>query len=1172
MVNPATSQRGCVTVPIISPAELSESNFFMRRKRGVDGARPLSGGFFTQDRRKKKFLRRNSDGDINHNSDDGWVTASADEDFDDDEEEVDDNATLLRNASKENGADCARPRTLRFTRDTSILAPEPCPEMAGVPRTGEWQGEPTLLRHRQGGRLEPWEAVRRRRIALPDTPHTAHSIMFLNHQPGETSDFTETLQRNSKGGEKLEQEISVAQGEDTRVDRFPMQFGQWDGVEGYASGTLPSARNIVDGLRRREEENELKSEKKKGDGEKITKERLYKPKCKARPFKCNIKTADDQFSETSNSPNSSSSEANNSTSLLNAKSLEPEQMKSLSNSTESLKSQTQSGLRRRSGNSRLPPLPTLDVTGSSPIGSPPTSPSVDNRSGTLDPALVIEEDVESLAETSSLYDDHVYDVPSEVKARADNDCTSHQSDEDIASFSAEVANLDEPCFTNEPRLEKKDSLEEILPDSPSDASLFDTNSLAYNFYPNNRTTRHGNNKYMKHHSACGDSNTESYIYNGSLFSVVSSDSDAGSALYYHRDKFASDKEQHLRNNPAAILRSRLKTGDGSIYGRPIIFMMGGKPIVFSESSPYQTDNESVAKESLLNDSVSMSFRQDPERGYKPQPVTMPVMESSPLTVDVGKEHNFSCVPQAPHTVDVSSFQCDCENCHNMCSMCPDSTRLVPLDPSTKLKLWDLRLICLNREENQYSTYPPRRPTLDDRGVGPLDAADSLHYISTTSSKRGSRVFRHRSDVSTDQYVTRKINRLLRAPVITLAELPPMPSEMSSPTDVKDPAPPATQEALDFPTAGLRSLYRSFLGEEDSESSPQVEAGWSMYPTKQETLDASSVKPVVPACLNPYRSVMATDTAMETATYPAIFAKKEDKIQLNGWRKFFTQKISQADRAWPGSGTDEDAILSGCPKPLPVDWPFMTESNLFKGGAESGDETDDSVYIYKPLGFFGMYGWGRGRSEGEESSSSNISSDDVGLKRNHHYCKRRRGHHHHHHHRAQRHLGPAFDKSHVNSLLLKKKISDTRSNGGTTNSADDKQEFPEPHTSPGVALMTSDGDEDSSSIYNASIRSGASSSVYYGGTSNLSTSTSLSNLQNTNNNNIDGISGGSSSDSNNKMSLVSSKSLLPGKSSGKIRKSGTDRSGNQVIWGDASIVDWRRQAAKFRDNNFITLIL
>ncbi|GFR85095.1 hypothetical protein ElyMa_004164400 [Elysia marginata] len=1198
LANSASNQRGCVTVPVISPAELSESNFFMRRRRGVDAttARPLSGGFFTQEKRKKKFLRRNSDGDnVYDSSDDGWVTASADEDLDDDDdkqEEVDDNATLLRNVSKQDGGDLAKPRTLRFTRDTSIMAPEPCPEMAGVPRAETWQETPTLLRHRPGGRLEPWEAVRQRRIALPDTPHTAHSVMFLNHQPGETSDFTDTLHRHAKGEEKPLEAPKAPEGEDKKVDRFPMQFGQWDGVEGYSSGTLPSARNIVDGCRRREEEEIVKGDETKESEGKMRRQMLYKTRGKgARPNRDVIKTPQDQQSEATSSSTSSDSKPNSGGIELGVESVESARMKSLTSSLESLKSQTNTGVRRRSGNCQLPPVPPQDAySGSrSSIGSPPTSPPADDRSGTVDPAPLIEEDVESLAETSSLYDDHVYDVPSEVRARAES--SAHQSETDDVSFNGGIPKLDKPDFPDAPQLERKDSLEEVLPKSPSDTSLFDTNSLAYNFYPSK--SGYGTSKTSKHNNVYGASNTDSYIYNGSLLSVVSSDSDTGSALYYHRDKPPSDLGKCLHDDPAAILRNKLKAGDGSIYGRPIIFMMGGKPVVFSESSPNQTDNESVMK-----DSASMTFREGHDLqlsgDFQPQPLSMPVGDCVPLTVDVGE----------PDTLYRAAY-CDCEECEGYgCSLCPDGSRSGPvtLDPSTKLKLWDLRLICLNREENQYSTYPPRRPTLDDRGVGPVDAADSLYNISSLAaagggggSKRASRVLRHRSDVSTDQYVTRKINRLLRAPVLTRAELPPMPSEVNSPVGVADSCPAADRASPDFPTAGLRSLYRSFLeGVDLASPSPREDAA-----SASADIGFAEI-PSVPACLNPYKSFMASDAKTEAPTWPALFANKDDNIELNSWRNFFTDKISQASHAWPGLGTDEDAIISGCPKPLPVNWPFGAESNAVKAGIESGDETDDSVYIYKPLGFSGMYEWGRGRGRpgGEDSSSSNVSGDDASRRRNHHYCKRRRNHHGDpQRHRSQRHLSPAADKSHVDSLLVRKKASEAAQKGHAANKdgGGEKQRYHNHiRNSPNVAHAVSDGDEDSpaydsSSIYNASIRSG-SSSMYYGGASNLSTSTSHSNFHNitstnsnihnitsTNSNTADGNSGSSSSDSNPKSSLTprdSSRSLVPGlvPGSGKSRQPGTDRRGSQVIWGDASIVDWRRQAAKFRENNFITLIL
>ena len=1169
----------------------------------MDAARPLSGGFFTPSNKKKIVpRRRNSDGDkVNTSSDDGWVTASADEDYDDEDEEVDDSATLLRNASKLTDGGSAKPRTLRFTRDTSIMAPEPCPEMAGVPRAEVWRETPTLLRHRQGGRLEPWEAVRRRTIALPNTPHTAHSIMFLNHQPGETSDFTETLQRIPKRAEKVEEEINAKEGDDRRIDRFPMQFGQWDGVEGYSSGTLPSARNIVDGCRRREKENEKKEEDKEEIAETKGRERLYKTRTKgARLNRGAIKKSQD-LSTNLTSPTDSKTETEGS-SNLGAKSPETDRNGSIGGSLESLMSPTNTGVRRRSGNSQLPPVPPQEVGGSSPVLSPPTSPSVDGRSCTLDPSLIIEEDVESLAETSSLYDDHVYDVPSDVISKAAEEVTDRQSDADIAS-SADVSVSDKPPgFSDAPQLERKDSLDGILPASPSDTSLFDANSLSYNFYPNNRAR----NSSFSHMS--GESTTENYIYNGSLLSVVSSDSDAASALYYHQQqqKNPTGRGRRLHDDPAAILRNRLKTGDGSIYGRPIIFMMGGKPIVFSESSQSQTEHDPALKDSFP-DSVSMTFREDRDlraESFQPQPVTIAEGDCLPLTVDVNSDVYD---PGSSYSAPPATLQCGCEVCAS--SGRHGTAGLVTFDPSTKLKLWDLRLICLNREENQYSTYPPRRPTLDDRGVGPVDAADNLYDLQP-EAKRSGRVLRHRSDVSTDHYVTRKINRLLRAPVLTCADSPPIPSEhhqLSPPKHGGDSHLLTNRDLPDFPTDGLRSLYRSFLDDDDSVSGSVPDKDLSLTPLpsgKEEVLVSSALTPSIPTCLNPYRTLTSGDAkSAETSSWPAIFSNNGDNINLAGWRNFLTEKMFHARQAWPGSGTDEETITSGCPRPLPVNWPFDGESNAVPARVESDGETDGSVYIYKPLGLSGMYEWGRGRgrgrSAGEDSSSSNISGDDVNKQRSQHYHKKRRhqnGHHHHHH---RHHQGgqldcPASDKS----VPVTKKDSATDQNVNARNRGTHKHSHPSYHhrhninknninnnnNNRNIVVTTSDADEDStaydsSSIYNASIRSAGSSSVYYGGTSNISASTSRSNLNNINifSNFTDAGSGSSSSDSNNQSYLKprdGSKSLTPGpaSSSGNGRELLTDRRGNQVIWGDASIVDWRRQADKFRENHFITLIL
>ncbi|GFO29777.1 hypothetical protein PoB_005628200 [Plakobranchus ocellatus] len=1182
-LNPAPAQRGCVTVPIISPAELSESNFTMRRRRGIDTVRPLSGGFFSERKRKNRLLRRNSDGAIvNDSSDDGWVTASADEDCDDDDDgggEADDSATLLRNPPKQSPGESSRPRSLRFTRDTSILAPEPCPEMAGVRRDEVWMETPTLLRHRKENRLEPWEAVRRRRIALPDTPHMAHSVMFLNHQPGETSDFIETLQRN-KERQKEEETCNGMDEDDRKLDRFPLQFGHWDGVEGYSSGTLPSARTIVNGCRRREEQDEedqtknLVTEENKDGGEtsKVKTKAMKSKKCAVKKSLGISTSAIDTETCTSNNGATLNADTGNSSKLKSP--------------THSLDSQaSRHGVKRREANSQLPPVPLLEA-GSSHCGSPPTSPSVDCKSATDNNDFIIEEDVESLAEASSLYDDHVYDVPSDVRARASEVFPGDSTNADVTSVNSGLRETDDPRFSRNDQATKKDDLDDAFPHIASDVSLFDTTSLTYNFFKG-RTYRNTNNIT---HYAAGNNNTDSYIYNGSLLSVVSSDSDASSALYYDQQKPLFGTGRKLNDNPAAILRNRLKTVDGSIYGRPIIFMMGGKPIVFPETT--ESEPNEAAKTTTSCDPSGLCLGEKSglsSEGFQPQPLTMTVEDCTPAGFDNSMDEDVTSPPM-----------------YEIGSCCPgfNHSELVNLDPSTKLKLWDLRLICLNREENQYSTYPPRRPTLDDRGVGPTDAARCLYEATISSgateisSKRSGRVFRHRSDVSTDQYISRKIDRLLRAPVLTRADLPPAPGEdkaLESRPDQEDHCVSAEKDlelsVPDCPTDGLRSLYNFFLDEDELQTSVLPDEGGASFASgRNNNLSEITTKPQVPLCLNPYRSLTRHESRASYLLSSDITANSQDHVPLDGWRSFFTDKISRANH-WPGFGSDEDAIFSGTPKPLPVDWPFGLESNSRKSGTGSGDETDDSVYVYKPLGLSGMYKWGRGRA-GPGSSSSNISGsgDDVSDSYNqqqqqqrqhhHHYKKRRnRRNTHHHHHRSR--LSPLNDSSHVDSLLVRKKSLAAQQNSNNN----------------GGDVPASDADEDSttydsSSIYNASIRSGGSSSVYYGGASNISSSTSPGNYRkdkninsnSNNNNNVSPIAGGSSSggggsssDSNNKVGL--GPQILnvpagpgPGKGTKKIGNSLTDSKGKQVIWGDASIVDWRRQAEKFRDNNFITLIL
>lgn len=78
-----------------------------------------------------------------------------------------------------------------------------------------------------------------------------------------------------------------------------------------------------------------------------------------------------------------------------------------------------------------------------------------------------------------------------------------------------------------------------------------------------------------------------------------------------------------------------------------------------------------------------------------------------------------------------------------------------LEESVKLKLWDLRLVMLNREQNHYSTFPFRKPALDDYMIGQFSRCPEFGYR-----------HRHNSDISSDNYVMHKIQRILRAPVIT----------------------------------------------------------------------------------------------------------------------------------------------------------------------------------------------------------------------------------------------------------------------------------------------------------------------------------------------------------------------------------------------------------------------
>lgn len=52
--------------------------------------------------------------------------------------------------------------------------------------------------HQKDHPLTPAEQIRQRHITLPDCPQTQHTIMFLSHQPGETSDFPEIRQSNTQ--------------------------------------------------------------------------------------------------------------------------------------------------------------------------------------------------------------------------------------------------------------------------------------------------------------------------------------------------------------------------------------------------------------------------------------------------------------------------------------------------------------------------------------------------------------------------------------------------------------------------------------------------------------------------------------------------------------------------------------------------------------------------------------------------------------------------------------------------------------------------------------------------------------------------------------------------------------------------------------------------------------
>ncbi|BFZ25555.1 hypothetical protein BsWGS_28594 [Bradybaena similaris] len=149
------SQTGCMTVPILSQADLSDSNFFMKRKQnpseiGADKVR----------------LRKSADcGD--------YQALGSDKDTQKHEH---------------------TPRHIRLSNSSDAI---PSAGMIGQ-RSDVFVNKKCDWPHQKDQPLPPAEQIRQRHITLPDCPQTQHTIMFLSHQPGETSDFPEIRQSNTQ--------------------------------------------------------------------------------------------------------------------------------------------------------------------------------------------------------------------------------------------------------------------------------------------------------------------------------------------------------------------------------------------------------------------------------------------------------------------------------------------------------------------------------------------------------------------------------------------------------------------------------------------------------------------------------------------------------------------------------------------------------------------------------------------------------------------------------------------------------------------------------------------------------------------------------------------------------------------------------------------------------------
>ncbi|CAL1534045.1 unnamed protein product [Lymnaea stagnalis] len=505
----APQQRGCVPVPLVAAPDFSNSNFFMKRKAGIETG-----------------LMRTPDNVI-QTSGDGWEPRSYYNEK---------QGRTVLSIGKSHGVKSNAKKNSKKTEDLA-----------------------TSLRQRK--KLAPWEHIRQRQITLPDTSST-YKMMFLNFQPGESSDFPEAtpLHLNTPRRE--------------------------------IAGALPSAEAIVN--------NKMYSL----DGQEEADVNLS-PSFGHREDIANLSTSDMdvRYGEASH---------------------------------------------RRLMNSELPPLPPDDDP----------SPQNDANNNTANNVASSNKDAASLGDTSSLLEDHVYDVP--------NDLLDQMEDLPKSSSWPQATSVSDVAMTTS---------------SISDLYISDIDSVNY-------------------HGSGSDSNTESYVYNGSLLSqdVDGNESTAGYPVVFNNQPRPFDKSHYwpaawrrLKNEKTVYLKNKPMHGFGETY---------------LESDTGDTS------------SVDSSMRGD--GGF------------------TRGKHHFN--PSAGNHLEDMGYL-------NLALTGASKNRSLPL------KLWDLRLSSRNREQNLYSTFPLRRPILEDLTVGQFVRLPEYGYR-----------HRHHSDVSTDHYVTRKIERILRAPV------------------------------------------------------------------------------------------------------------------------------------------------------------------------------------------------------------------------------------------------------------------------------------------------------------------------------------------------------------------------------------------------------------------------